>query len=79
MLSLSMLSSLTLMSGANFPPIVAGNVLATSGFLNFSRLNLSFDWFDLLVFFRRTRKVIITKSWSLPMSAPGKLLVLWTF
>ena len=39
--------------------------------------NLSLGWFGFLAFFRRTRKVIITRSWSLPMSAPGKLLVLW--
>ena len=51
--------SLRLMSGANFPPIVAWNLPATSGFLNLSRSNLSLDW--LFVFFRRTRKVIITR------------------
>ena len=78
MLSVSMLSSLRLMSGANFPPVVAGNVPATSGCLNLSRSNLSLDWVGFYVFFRRTRKVIITRSWALPMSAPGKLLVLWT-
>ena len=27
--------------------------------------------------FTRNRKIIITRSWSLPMSASGKLLVLW--
>ena len=37
--------SLRLMSGANFPPIVAWNVPATSGFLNKSRSNLSLDRF----------------------------------
>ena len=134
--------SLRLMSGANFPPIVAWNLPATSGFLNLSRSTLSLDWVGFFVFFRRTRKVIITRtrgykiewssacssfvrfmlnfmlniehenvlksfitsglcsdqelcslepenvlkkfynlgarSWSLPMSAPGKLLVLLT-
>ena len=45
-----------------FSTFVAWNVPATSGFLNFS--NLSLDWADFLVFFRRTRK-------SPPMSAPG--------
>ena len=78
MLSMSISSSLRLMSGANFLPIVAWNVPATSGFLNLSRSNLSLDWVGFLVFFKRTRKVISTRSWSLPMSTPGKLLVLWT-
>ena len=53
--------SLRLMSGAYFPPIVAWNLPATSGFLNLSRSNLSLDWIGFLVFFRRTRKVIITR------------------
>ena len=75
MLSLSTSSSLRLMSGANLPPIVAWNKPVTSG-LNFSKSNLSPDLVSSLVFYRRTRKVF--KSWSLPMSAPGKLLVLWT-
>ena len=35
---------LSLMSVANFPPIVAWNVPATSGFLNFSRSTFSLDW-----------------------------------
>ena len=65
------------MSGVNFPHIVAWEVHATSGSLNFSRSNLSLGWFGFLTFFRWTRKVIITRSWSLPMSAPEKLLVLW--
>ena len=38
--------------------------------------NLSLGWFGFLAFFKRTRKAIITRPWSLPMSAPGKLLVL---
>ena len=53
--------SLRVMSGANFPPIVAWNLPATSGFLNLSRSILSLDWVGFLVFFRRTRKVIITR------------------
>ena len=61
MLSMSLSSSLGLMSGANFPPIIAWNVPATSGFLILSRSNLSLDWVGFLVFFRRTRKVIITR------------------
>ena len=54
-----------------------GKVQATSGFLSFSRSNLSLCWFGFLAFFRRTQKIIITWSWSFPVSAPGKLLVLW--
>ena len=37
-------SSLRLMSGANFPPIVAWNLPAKSGSPNLSRSNLSLDW-----------------------------------
>ena len=36
------------MSGAYFPPIVAWNGPATSGFLNFSRSNLSLGWVRFL-------------------------------
>ena len=35
--------------------------------------HLSLDWVGFLVLFRQTRDVIITKSWSLSMSAPGKI------
>ena len=35
-----------------FPPTVALNAPAITGFINFSRSNLSFDWVDVLVFFR---------------------------
>ena len=35
--------------------------------------------FGLLILFGRKWKVIISKSWSLPMSAPGKLHVLAMF
>ena len=58
---MSMSASLGLMSDENFPHIVAWNVPTTPGFLNFSSSNLSFDWVGFLVFFRRNRKVIITK------------------
>ena len=53
-------------NGANFPPIVA-----MLGSLSFSRLNLILmvPWFFIL--WRRSLKVIITRSWSLPISAPG--------
>ena len=76
MLSMSMSSFLGLMSASNFPPIVASNVPITSGFRKFSRSNLSLYWVGFLVFVRKTQKVIIPKSRSLPMSVLGKLLVL---
>ena len=56
MLSMSMSSSLRLMSGANFPPIVAWNVPATSGFLSFSRSNLSLDLVGFLVILQTNSK-----------------------
>ena len=43
---------------------------------SFSRSNLCLVCFGLLIFLRRRWKVIIGRSWSLPMSAPGKLRVL---
>ena len=49
------------------------------GSFSFSRSNLSFVCFGLLILFRRRWKVIISKSWSLPVSAPGKLRVLAMF
>ena len=52
---------------------------APSGSLNFSRSNLSLGWFGFLPFFGQTQNVIITRSWSLPMSALGKLFVQWMF
>ena len=59
-----------------FPTCRCLKSATTSGSLNFSRSNLSLGWFGFLALFRRTRKVI-TRSWSLPMSAPGKILVIW--
>ena len=77
MVLMSMSLSLRPTSGVNFPHIVAWKLHAGSRSLNFSRTNLSLGWFGFLTSFRWTRKVIITRSWSLPMFAPGKLLVLW--
>ena len=62
MVSMTMSSPISPMSGANFPPIVARKVQATSGSLSFSRSNRSDGWFGFLDFFKRTRKVIITRS-----------------
>ena len=55
--------------------IIAWKVSNMLGSFSFSRSNLSLVCFGLLIFLRRRRKVIISKSWSLPMSAPGKLHV----
>ena len=50
------------------------------GSFSFSRSNLSPVCFDLLIFFVRRRwKVIISRSWSLPMSTHGKRRVLAMF
>ena len=65
--------------GANFQPIIALKVSNTLGSFSFSRSNLSFVCFGLLILFRRRWKDIISKSWSLPLSAPGKLRVLAIF
>ena len=55
-------------------------VSKTLGSFSFSRSNLSLVCFTLLIFFfRRGRKVIISKLWTLPMSAHGKLRVLAMF
>ena len=62
-------------SGANFPRISS----AMLGFLSFSRLSLILmvPWFFTL--WRRSLKVNITSLWSLPISAPRKLLVFAMF
>ena len=57
-------------SAAKFPPIYAWKLSATSG----SNLILVMHCFFAL--FRCNFKVSMTSSWSLPMSAPGKLRVL---
>ena len=73
-------SSLSIMvRGANFPLITAWKVSNTLGSFSFSRSDLSLVYFCLLILFRRRWKVIISKSWSLPVSAPGKLCVLAMF
>ena len=70
-------SSLFMMvRGANFPPIIAWKVSNPLGSFSFSRSNLSLVCLGLLIIFRRRWKVSISKSWSLSMSALGKLRVL---
>ena len=66
-------------SGANFPPIVARKISAMLGSLSFSRLNLILMLPWSFTLWRQSLKVIITSSWSLPMSTPGKLLVFVMF
>ena len=59
--------------GANFLPMVALKFAATSVSFSFSRLNFSWMNRGFLILFRRGRKDFITRSWSLPTSAPGKV------
>ena len=66
-------------SAANFPPIFAWKISATSGSFSFSRSNLILVLHCFFALFRCKLKVILTSSWSLPMSAPGKLRVLAMF
>ena len=54
--------SSSMISGANFPPIIALNASATSGSLSFSMSNLILVGFGLLILFRRMWKVVISKS-----------------
>ena len=77
--SMSVSSLLMMVRGANFLPIIAWKVSNTLGSFSFSRSNLSLVHFGLLILFRQRWKLIISKSWSLPMSAPGKLHVLAMF
>ena len=77
--SMSVYSLFMMVRGANFPPIIACKVSNTLGSFSFSGSNFSLVCFGLLILFRQRQKVIISKSWSLPMSAPGKLCVLALF
>ena len=76
---ITVFSELRSSSGVNFPPILACNASKTSGSISLSTLNLIFVGPSFVDFFRRSQRVIITKSWSLPMSAPEKHLVLAMF
>ena len=76
MVLMSMSLSIRLMSGANFPSNVA--CLERAWLPNLGPLasqDPNLGWIGFLTFFRRTRNFVITRSRSLPMSAPGKLLV----
>ena len=60
--SMSVSSLLMMVRGANLLPFIAWKVSNTLGSFSFSRSNLSLVCFGLLVFYRRRRKVIISKS-----------------
>ena len=77
--SMSVPSASRMVSAANFPPIIAWKASATSGSFSFSRSNLILAWPSFLTLFRCSLKVIMTSSWSLPMSAPGKLRAMAMF
>ena len=77
--SMSVSSLLMMVRGANFPPIIAWKVTNTLGSFSFSRSNLSLVCVGVLILSRQRWKVIISKSWSLPVSVPGKLRVLAMF
>ena len=77
--SLTVSSLFMMVRGANFPPFIAWKLSNTLGSFSFSRSNLSLVRFGLQILFRRRWKVIISKSWSLPLSAPGKFRVLAMF
>ena len=74
--SVSASSLFMMVIGVNFPLIIAWKVSNTVGSFSFLRLNLKFAGFGFLILFRRRWKVIISKSWSLPMSDLEKLCVL---
>ena len=73
--SMTVTSLFMMLRRANVSPIIAWKVSNTLGSFSFSRTNLSFVCFGLLIFFRWRWKVIISKSWSLPMSVSRKLPV----
>ena len=77
--SMSVSSSFMMVRDANFPAIRASKVSTALGLFCFSRSNLSFLCFYLLILFRRSWKVVISKTRSFPMSAPGNLRVLTLF
>ena len=63
----------------NHPAYHCLEVSNTLGSFISSRSDLSFVCFGLLILFRRRWEVITSKSWSFPMSAPGKRRVLALF
>ena len=63
----------------NFSFLFARKISAMLGSLSFSRLNLILMLFCFFALWRRSLRVIITSSWSLPISAPGRLLVFAMF
>ena len=63
------------LSAANRPPIVALKCIAMFGYCRFSMSNLIRGFLFFRFFCNLRIIVIITRSWSLPTSAPGEVLV----
>ena len=61
--------TLSKVSGANLPQIIAWKASASWGSLSFSRSNLILVGPYIFIFFKRSRNDITTKSWSLPVVA----------
>ena len=61
--------------GPHLSPIIAWNMLEMLGYLSLSKLNVSLVFLALFAPLSRTRKVIMTKSRSLPILAPGNVQV----
>ena len=59
------------------PTCNSWKVSNTLGSFSFLRSNLSLVCFGLLISFRQRRKIIISKSWSLPASAPDFVGMGW--
>lgn len=57
-------------NGASFPPIIALNYAAMMESFSVSNLNCSLLLFVILLHFNRVLKFIMTRLWSLMMSAP---------
>ena len=69
-------SLLRMQRAANFPPTIAWNTYTLFGSLSFSRSNQMWGHFFKCLFFSFSLMVVSTRSWLLPMSAPGKALCL---
>ena len=62
--STSVSSAPSKVKGANLPPIITRTASEIWGSLSFSRLNLTLVGPCIFIFFKRSQKDIITKSWS---------------
>ncbi|KAH3885336.1 hypothetical protein DPMN_009330 [Dreissena polymorpha] len=61
---------------ASLPPICDRNTAVITGSFNFSKFNQMRGFFVMRLLFNFSFIVVNTKSWSLPMYAPGNILVL---